>query len=314
MANSSGVVENWLPEGKKGAICFSIDDLHPQKSPTRKSDGFYEGGGDLGKGAMGHVLRLLDRHPGLRVTLFTTADWRETFSHPTRRILAAIPRLRDHLWLAPRHPKGTMRLDRHPEFVDFLKNDPRFEIALHGLHHCHKGLRVPVEFQDQSREEFDRILGEIVRVFRLAGLPFEPGLCPPGWNAPENLLGAMPGRGLRFVASARDVLTPVSRNAKTNMSGMKNVSLIHPERICGGKLLHFTANFQATSEWGRAFDILENNGLLHIKAHITGGMLDSVCALYMNYLDQLLSEIEKRHGDSILHTSMGSLAKQILPA
>jgi len=51
------------------------------------------------------------------------------------------------------------------------------------------------------------------------------------------------------------------------MSGLKGVSLIYPELICGGQLLHLTSNFQATSPVDRAVAIIKNGGLLAIKAH-----------------------------------------------
>jgi len=63
----------WLPEPYEAAVTLSIDDIHPGRS----SDA-YEAGGDLGEGALGHVAWLLERHPQLRVTLYTTADWRES--------------------------------------------------------------------------------------------------------------------------------------------------------------------------------------------------------------------------------------------
>ena len=53
---------NWKPKNKKAAICFTIDDIHPGKS----SD-LYEAGGDLDKGALKHVIRLLNRHPKLKL-------------------------------------------------------------------------------------------------------------------------------------------------------------------------------------------------------------------------------------------------------
>src|SRR5436190_16149578 len=111
------MMQHWLPPGKHAAICFSIDDLHPAKS----SD-YYEAGGDLGAGALAHLEWLLERHPQLRVTLFVTADWMEISPAPTRRRLMAIPYVRDHMYLAGHWRAGTMRLDRHPEFVRYLKN------------------------------------------------------------------------------------------------------------------------------------------------------------------------------------------------
>jgi peptidoglycan/xylan/chitin deacetylase (PgdA/CDA1 family) len=305
-AASPVVPENWLPAGKTAAVCFTIDDLHPQKS----SD-YYESGGDLERGVMRHVLRLLDRHRQLRVTLFTTADWREISSKPTRRLLAAIPWLRDRFFLAPRFPKGAMQLDRHPEFVRFLRDIPQAEIALHGLYHCHKGLRIPVEFQEQSVAEFREILRETIRIFDAAQLPFVRGICPPGWDAPANLLDALPEFGVRFVASARDVRTAPARDALTDMSGLRGVPLLFPAKIHGGDLLHFPTNFQATSDPRRAFEILDAGGLLAIKAHITPGMLDSVCDLYANFLDLLVAEIERRYGSQIFWTTMGEITARV---
>jgi hypothetical protein len=135
----------WLPPGKTCAVCFSIDDVHPGKSTD-----CYEAGGDLGKGALGHVEWLLERHPRLRVTLFTTPDWREMSPMPTRKLLARVPYVRDRVYLMKVRRRGEMRLDRHPEFVAYLRGLPRTEIGVHGLHHIHPGRTVFVEFQNQG--------------------------------------------------------------------------------------------------------------------------------------------------------------------
>jgi hypothetical protein len=302
---------NWLPSNKCGAVCFSIDDIHPAKS----SD-YYEAGGDLDKGALGHVRWLLDRHSNLRATLFTTADWREISPVPTRKILGYFPYVRDKLYLAKRWPKGRMQLDHHPEFISYLKQLPRTEIALHGLHHCHKGLSIPVEFQEENRWEIREILQQMISIFDKAGLDFVPGICPPGWNATPALLDAMTDMGLSFVASARDLFTPISKEAVANMSGMKGVSLIFPQLIQNDKLLHISTNFQFTSPIDRAIEIIENGGLLAIKAHIIkvafGHIsLDGLDETYRNYLDQLFTTLEDRYGDSLLWTSMGDLTAKI---
>ena len=76
-------VPDWLPRGKRAAVCFSIDDMHPGK----KTD-YYEAGGDLDRGQLGHLCWLLERHPQLRATLFTTADWREISPVPTRTVVS----------------------------------------------------------------------------------------------------------------------------------------------------------------------------------------------------------------------------------
>lgn len=304
-------IPQWLPEGKQAAICFTIDDIHPGKSTDA-----YEAGGDLAKGALGHVEWLLERHPQLRATLFVTADWREINPHMTRHLLAKIPVLRDSIYLTKIRPLGEMRLGRHPEFVSYLKGLHRTDIALHGLHHIHKGRQIPMEFLDKNRAECDAMLAEIIAIFHEAGLPFSPGMCPPAWAYNDDLGAAMVAHGLQFVAPTRDIRTPISSNAVTAMSGVQGVSLLYPEWLLDGQLLHFTSNFQATSPIERAFEIIENGGLVAIKAHIikdTCGhvMLDGMDLLYRNYLDLVFSELERRYGDALWWTSMTEIAAAV---
>lgn len=302
----------WLPPGKSAGVCFSIDDVHPGKA----SDG-YDGGGDMQAGALGLVEDLLRKHPKLHVTLFTTPDWRETNPAPTRRVLALVPYLRNRVYLTKVRPRGSMRLDRHPEFVRYLTSLPRAEVALHGLHHLHKGPVIVVEFQKQSVEECEATLGESMSIFRSAGIDFVKGMAPPGWNAPANLLAAMANVGLAFIASARDVKTEIVRGAKADMSGLKGVSLLEPELVARGRLVHFTSNFQATSTKERAFRIIEAGGLLCIKGHIIKNAmghvaLDGIDPLYCNYLDVLFGALESRFGDSLWWTSMSEIADRVL--
>jgi hypothetical protein len=299
---------NWLPQDKQAAICFTIDDIHPGKATDA-----YEAGGDLDAGSLGRVRWLLERHSHLRVTLFTTADWRETSPVPTRRVLSRIPVLRDRCYLAKPLPVGTMSLDRHPEFVAYLRTLPRVEIALHGLTHIHRGLRVRVEFQDQGVTECKEILAHAMAIFNQAGLPFVRGMTPPGWNLPDSLADAMIELEFDFVTSARDIRTPIAPGAKTNMSGLRNVSILYPEYIRNGQLLHMSTNFQATSSIDRATGIIEHSGVLSIKGHIIKNALghvalDGIDDLYTNYLDLLFAMLEDRYGDSLWWTSMGEIA------
>ncbi|WP_395064880.1 DUF2334 domain-containing protein [Flavobacterium sp.] len=299
----------WKPKDKKAAICFTIDDIHPAKS----SD-LYEAGGDLEKGALGKVMWLLNRHPKLSVTLFTTADWRETHAFPTRKILSKIPKLRDKFYLSKRLKKGTMSLENHPVFVDFLNQMKQTEIAYHGLYHVHKGLKIPVEFQNQTPTEFDTIITEMLRIFEASKIKNVKGICPPGWNAPKALLDTLVKHNFDYVASSRDVLTPISRDAQCNMSGLKNVPLLYPTFLNNNKIVHIPSNFQVNSSIDRAIEIIENEGLISIKAHIIKQVgsyvaLDGVDDLYMNYLDVLLYSLEQKYGDALWFTSMGEIAQ-----
>jgi predicted deacetylase len=298
----------WLPSGKRAAVCFSIDDVHPGTSSDP-----YEAGGDLDRGALGHVAWLLERHPELKVTLFTTPDWRELSPRPTRRILACVPLLRDRVYLTKIRALGEMRLDRHPAFVAYLRRLPRTEIGLHGLHHIHRGRQVHVEFQDESVRECKRMLEKGLGIFRDAGIDVPRGLAPPGWNAPPALIEAMPQAGLAFLASARDIVTPIAPDALTHQSGLQGVSLIHPQWIAAGRVVHVSSNFQATSPIERATAIADAGGLVAIKGHIVKHAmghvaLDGMDTLYRNYLDMLFRELRHRYGDALWWTSMSEIA------
>lgn len=300
-------IRDWLPPGKRAAVCFTIDDIHPGRSADA-----YDGGGDLDKGALGLVEDLLARHPQLHVTLFTTADWREISPVPSR-VLSRIPILRDRMYLARVWPEGRLRVDRHPEFVAYLKSLPRTEVGLHGLHHIHKGPKIFVEFQDEPIEEHRRRLRRMLAIFDASGIPYVRGMCPPGWNAPPALLRAMSELDFEFVASARDIKTAIRADAVTDMSGLKGASLIYPTRLDSG-MIHLTANFQATSRWERAVEIVELGGLLSVKAHIVKNALgfvalDGIDPVYCNLLDLLFSRLEREYGESLWWTTPGEIAR-----
>ncbi len=302
-------LRNWLPTGKRAAVCFTIDDVHPGRSTDH-----YDAGGDLGKGALGLVADLLDRHPQLRVTLFTTADWREISPTPSR-MLSRIPLLRDRIYLSRILPEGSRRLDRHPEFVAYIKSLPRVDVGLHGLHHIHKGLLLHVEFQDEPIAEHRRRLLRMLQIFDASGLRYVRGMCPPGWNAPPELLRAMAELEFEFVASARDIVTPIAADAVTAMSGLRGASLIFPTELAGG-LIHVATNFQATSRWERAVEIIELGGLLAVKGHIVKNALgyvalDGIDRVYCNLLDLLFGRLEREYGDSLWWTTPAEVATRV---
>lgn len=297
----------WLPPGKRCAICFSIDDLHP----ARSSDGF-EAGGDLADGVLGNVLRLAARHPELRSTLCVTPDWRPRSPFSTRPLLAALGGIAKQFYLSPRWPEGKMRLDRHPEFCRFLGAMSRVEIVPHGLHHVQKGPNGPAEFERAHYDQCRSALRQVAEIMSAAGLDSAPGHCPPCWVAPPPLRQAMADAGLTFVASARDIRTPVQPEARTAMSGMNQQPLIFPGLTAEG-LVHIPINFQATNDPHRAFQILEAGGLLSVKAHAVKQIgrytaLDGLDAAYTESLDALFAACRDRFGDGIWWATMGEIA------
>ena len=307
------IIENWLPKNKKAAVVFTIDDVHPAKLIPNG----YDAGGDLKNGIFDKVNWLLERHPNLKVTLFATADWRELSPFPTYKLLSKIPFFRDFFYLTKIQPKGTFRIDKFQEFVQYYSNHNQVEIAMHGLHHIHKGLKIPVEFQQQSFEICNKMIQEMLQIFDDSKIKYVKGFTPPAWNAPKNLIKSLLKNNIKFLASARDIQTPISKTAVNNMSGMQNVSILYPELIENGNMIHFASNFQATNTFDRAFEILENNGLLAVKAHIIKQAyghisLDGVDDKYMQYLHKLFCQIEDKYSNEIWWTTMGEITNNIL--
>lgn len=309
--SSTQAIPSWLPSGKQGGVLLSIDDVHPATSADA-----YEAGGDLGNGALRFVEQLFDAHPELRATLTVTPDWRPLGLVARRSLPTRVPFLNRYVYWTTLHPPGTMRVDRHPAFVAYLNTLPRAEVAMHGLHHLHRGPDFAVEFQHQSTSACSTMLERGLQIFHDAGLQHARGFQPPAWNLPPNLVAALAQSPLRFVSSARDLKTAISPNALTNMSGLQGVSLIHPQWLIEGRLLHITSNFQATSDPQRAIDIIEAGGLVAIKAHIFkhgGGhtMLDGLDDAYCAFLDTLFETLQQQFGDSLWWTSMGEISDAV---
>lgn len=288
-------------------MCLSVDDVHPATSNDS-----YEAGGDLSRGALGRIERLLERHAKLKVTLFVTPDWRPV-QLVTTRYLARVPYIANHVYHVDLHRKGRFRVDRYPAFVAYLNTLPRTEIAPHGLHHVHRGAKLAVEFQEQSQGQCLAKLRRALRIFDAAGLAYVNGFAPPGWNLPASLRDALDALDFDFVASARDLCTAIAPRATSRMSGLSGVSLIAPERIAPRGLVHLPTNFQATSSFDRADRIVACGGLISIKAHAfkRGGghvLADGMDDNYFAYLDALFAHLERRHGDSLWWASMSEIA------
>src|SRR5690606_39209834 len=108
----TGPLASWLPAGRMGAICLSVDDVHPTAA-----EGAHEIGG-IAREALGHLAWLLERHPHLHATLFTTPDWRSRGVVSSRGPLRRLPVVRRMTYSVPPWPRGTLRLNRHAGFMD----------------------------------------------------------------------------------------------------------------------------------------------------------------------------------------------------
>lgn len=298
------------PNGATAAVAFSIDDVHP----ARSSDG-YEAGGDLARGVLGRLARLVGRHPALKLTLFVAADWQERSVDPTRRLLAALPWIRNRLYLAERWTPGTMALDRHPDFVTYLKALPRVEVAPHGLTHTGRGLEIPQEFRRMSASRCERTLAEMERIFDRAGLRWTRGFAPPGWAVSEDLLRCLVKRDYRYIQCSRDLDTPIGRDARCSGLGLSGLPLLLPEPIQGTRLVHIPVNWSATSDEVRAIEILKSGGVLSIKGHAVlrirkRASTDGLDERYCDKLDRLFSRIEREYGSGVWWCHLSALAER----
>ena len=142
------------------------------------------------------------------------------------------------------------------------------------------------------------------------------GFCPPGWELPAALEHALVREAFRWVSAARDIHTPIARDARTAMSGPFGLSLLAPQTIAGGRLVHLPVNFQATSDDARADAILACGGLLSIKAHAVADAcghiaLDGLDDAYCDRLDVLFERLRAHHGDGLWWTTMGEVAERV---
>jgi hypothetical protein len=309
--NEAPAASSWLPPGKAAAVCFSIDDVHPASSREG-----YEAGGDLAAGALGRLVRLQKRHPQLKATLCVTPDWRLKSLVPAAGILRHIPWTRRRVHWPQLHRPGRFRMDRHPQLVAYLNGLERCEVVPHGLFHAHVGPRFAVEFQDETEDQCARVIARGLQIFTDAKLNFVNGYVPPAWSAPSALIAALERMNFQFIMAARDLGTAITPDAVVPMSGLADVSLIYPQLIGNGTLVHFTCNFQATSPIDRAVQILDAGGLLHIKAHAfkrigSHVMLDGLDDLYCNYLDLLLRSLDRRFGDRLWWTHVSEVAARV---
>ena len=297
----------WRPKGTMAAVCVSVDDLHPTMG---------EGGDAIGSAArraIDHLEWLLARHAHLRVTLFTTADWRSQTATPPRNWRRRLPIARHFCYAASVLARGTLRLDRHTEFAAWLRGLHGVDFALHGVHHVRRGPAYLHEFAGRSRKQCRQLILASKRIIEAAGLPVIAGLAPPAWTAPPELLQAMADLDMLFITSARDLDTPIAPGAVTGGSGLRGVSLITPQFLPFGRLVHIATNFQATSSVDRAVAIVKAGGLLSVKAHLLKRLgsyeaLDGLDRPYVEYLDRLFMRLEDDYGDRIWWTTMADIA------
>lgn len=179
---------------RKVYVNINFDDFHPQFYP--------DFGGDPNRGIFQLLRDLLNEFLGLKITLFTTPNWIDC------------PRRGPKVWYFFKHKLGIdvihpyynepFNIKRHPIWCDVVRSlvkEGRFEIAVHGYHHCNPRLYAHnQEFSGLNElESYERII-KAEKLFKECGIPFVKGFRPPGWGLSGGLIQALKKLNYLFFA------------------------------------------------------------------------------------------------------------------
>ncbi len=245
----------------KAYFNLNIDDIHPEGSRE-----YGDCGGDMDEGVFRYLNLLVDEFPKLKITLFTTPDWRYKSSPgKIRRRFDFLFGSGVKLWEEER-----FLLTNYPEWCKWLRAKTRsgnFEVGVHGLYHYQKDYPYSAEFANLS---FDECVSRIKRaegIFREAGIPFVKVFRAPGWGMNEELFKALSKLGYAVAGSA-DHITPISKNAVCNETGIRT-SIIRPQKIAEYGITNIPQNWDPTRNSFERLEELRGIGaLISAKVHI----------------------------------------------
>lgn len=230
--------------------------------------------------------RLAQRHKNLKITLFV------------------VPNMKQNLKLG--FARNPYRLDKHKNWCKWINEKKCFELAIHGYTHSsrHKFLKA-AEFNHLNPKKAEDKLFKAESILNKSGLNFVKGFRQPGWIAPSYLINLLERRGYIFIAGSMDVKTPISKNAVCNESGYKGLPLIHPKRV--GRIVHIPSNIGLDRlNLQRAREIVNLNGLVSIKAHISSWDENGITCQKIQALDHFIQVLKD---EGIKLTSMVEIAR-----
>lgn len=158
---------------------LDLDDLHPE-------DG---SGLNPSSPPLLYLEKLWEKFPSLKVTLFTTPDWRYL---PQKKLTKFFGKFFSYSPFYRKLKKPLYRLDRK-RFKDWRKwlrekiKERKVELGAHGLYHTQPQYHYASEFENLNYTECKRRLKEAEKIFNQANIPFTKIFRPPGWLYNGNL-------------------------------------------------------------------------------------------------------------------------------
>jgi len=277
---------------------INLDDVHPETNEF-----IADCGGDLEKGPLKYVRRLIDEFPKIKITLFVTPNW---VDKPNDPLLIKLVKKALGIKYTNKWDNEPFRLDKHKKWCEQLNKFVRkgnIEIAIHGLYHHRNSDPHSAEFMNLHYEECKSRLIVAEEIFKQAGLEYVKGFRPPGWGISDGLFRALKELGYLYISldpwACRIPEMTLSRYKVVVYKGLINI----PQ--------NWDIKRGTVSE---ALEILERHGLLSAKGHIQdrygrdylgNGLTEES---YRN-IRSLLLEIEKE-GIDVEFVTMEEIAKR----
>lgn len=227
---------------------LSFDDVHPESS----SDGM-DCGGDRDSGVFKYLIKLWEKYPKLKITLFVTPNWidRANDPFPVKQFKRLAGLKYTKTW-----QDEPFLLTKHKVWCKWLNSFPNCEIAIHGYNHHTDARFHSQEFQNMPYDECKKRLERAECIFRESGLHYVRGFRPPGWGISDELFQAL--RELNY-----DFISIDSIPCRIN-----NLSRYKVEKYRG--LVNVPQNWDiARGTNGEGVDIARKYGLLMAKGHIS---------------------------------------------
>lgn len=228
---------------KKIFLNLNFDDFHPQKDP--------DFGGDPESGIFLLFKKLLKDFPGLKITLFTVANWIDKPRQGPNFFFY----LKEKFGFKVIEPYKTepFRIDKHLNWskeVRRLAEENKFEIAIHGYYHCNPYLfSHSQEFKNLGEKETEERILKAEELFKKMEIPFKKIFRPPGWGMSENLIKVLKKLNYKIISIFPSEL-------KISKFGFLEGLLIPPQ------------NFRILEDPKDVINIAQEQGLVFIKGHI----------------------------------------------
>ncbi len=186
----------------------------------------------------------------------------------------------------------TFRIDKNKNFTSLVQrfiHNGQLEVASHGFTHTGSPPHFAREFANLLEVEINERLAAIKNIFQKAGFPQPVGFAPPGWGIGKYLPAQLIKNNFKYMAASFDNLTDPSKSSQSHQAGIKNISMLKPEKYQG--ILNIPRNWDiAQGTIKRACGVIESGGILSIHAHMYPiGVNNEISEKNLTNLERLLN-------------------------